>query len=150
MQKRVVVFIFGVLFDNFLWVSVGWAVMTPKGRGGDGVVLPSGGTRSPAPRHFTTPSAFFFLLIRSPLSSHTRSNTPTRCITWVYDAWFVIVRTSGFSLRAESDTFVFGMSVLILRGLITAKHLHPFAMFRVRRQKSRQSSTSTWRTGWSN
>ncbi len=138
-----------MLFTNHVSFSFIWAVMTPRGRGGDGTVLPHRGTRGQTPGTRTTPSAFLLLLVRSSLPCLTGSDASTWRIAYVILGVIVMSVRRVFDLRAECGAFDPGVSIPIFRGLVTAKHLHPVANVRVRRRMSRHSSTTTWGSGWS-
>ncbi len=111
-------FVFCVLLARFVGISVGWAIMTPRGREGDGIFLPPGGTRGPTPCNFTPPDTFYFLLIRSSLPGHTGSDTPFSSITWLTIIQFIVVISVGivFNLSPEGAVFSIRVSVLIFWG----------------------------------
>ena len=111
-------FILCVLLIRFARISVGRAITTPRGREGDGIFLPSGGTGGPTPCNFTPPDTLYFLLIRSSLPGHTGSNTPFCRIPWLTIRQFIVVLSLGvmFNLSPEGAVFGIGVSVLISRG----------------------------------
>ena len=143
-----------VLCFLLLLVRQGWAFMTPKGRIGDGGSLPSGGTGCPTPRNFASPYAFFFLLLRTSCPSFVRPNSSLSRISQV--VMFLSVKMCSFwhvpvfNFGAKCVVFGVGMCILVFWGLITAKHIHLDANVRVRRRTSRQSSTTSRRSGWPN
>ena len=111
-------FIICVLLIRFVRINVGRAITTPRGREGDGIFLPSGGTGSPTPSNFTPPNTFYFLLICSSLPGDSGSNTPFGRIPWLTIRQFIVVFGLGvmFNLSPEGAVFGSGVSILKSRG----------------------------------
>ena len=109
--------VFGVLCFILLLLSTIWAVMTPGGRVGDGGFLPSGGTRCPAPRNFTTPYTFLFLFVCTSFPGFTRADSSFRRVSQVTVTLTVFAEVlSVFNFSAECIMFILGMCVLVFWG----------------------------------
>ena len=142
-------YVFSVMCFILLLLSVVWAIMTPGGRVGDGGFLPSGGTGSPTPSNFATPNTLLFLHVRTSFPGFTRTNSSFRRVSQVTMPLTVFAEVlSVFSFSAKCVMFILGVCVLVFWGLVTAKHIHLAAKVRVRRRTSRQSSTTSRRSGW--